>query len=138
MPSRTRKGARTLGHGPWDAGRGTPPRVPASLPQSWRQVRRPRRVVGVEPGTLPAGLRYHGPPRLPKGVPPVFPESMTYHPSHPDIPRRYALGQDPNEVPNSVQIKYEHALKAVTSIFISNPFLIAVLAGIVVYLLSKR
>lgn len=138
MPPRTRKGTRILGHGPWDTGRSAPPRVPANLPQSWRQVRRPRRVVGVDHGPLPAGLRYHGSPLLPKDVSTVFPEVATYHPSHPGIPRRYALGQDPNDVPNRVQIEYEQALKAVASIFTSGPFLLIAAAGILAYLLSRR
>jgi len=68
----------------------------------------------------------------------VFPDGMTHHPTSRGIPRLYALGQEPNEVPDRVQVEREQAIKAVESIFASIPFLLVAAAGIAVYILSKR
>lgn len=86
----------------------TPPRPPANLPLSWRDARRPRRVVGAGPGPLPASLGYHGQPQPPGGV--------AHHPPHQDVPRRYALGEDPNGYPGSAQHKHGRGLEAFKSI----------------------
>jgi len=99
-----------------------PPLPPARLPLSWRDVRRPRRVAGADPGPLPAGLRYHGPPRLPRGV--------AHHPPNRDVPRRYALGADPNDYPGNEQHAHEQGLEAFKSVAISWPILLVVGLGL--------
>jgi len=121
-----RKGARTWGPGTRPPGKMAPPRPPANLPLSWRDVRRPRRVVGAGPGPLPASLRYHGPPRLPGGV--------AHRPPHQDAPVRYALGADPNERPGGAQHRHGQLIEAFKAIEASWPILLVAALGILLVL----
>jgi len=119
MLKQTRKGARMWAPGARPPGKMAPPRPPANLPLSWRDVRRPRRVAGAGPGPLPASLRYHGPPELPRG--------LAHRPPNRHVPRRYALGVSPNEAPNHTQYTYERNQQALAA---------AIMAAIVLAALS--